>query len=213
MTDTHPALEVIIVDDQLAVRRGIELVLRDGGFRVAGVAGSAEQARTLLYRRRFDAALVELMVGGEPAVAFAAELLAQRPDTPLVVCAGRDAPARAVAAAAALPPPGFVLKSSPPATMWEALRRVAAGDTFLDPGLAGRLPEVSARSRRSSVALLSPREREILSMLADGASGAEIAQRLFLSAETVRTHVRNAASKLGARTRTQAVAMLVAEEG
>ena len=61
--------------------------------------------------------------------------------------------------------------------------------------------------------MLSPREREVLALLAEGHSGAAIAGRLYLSTETVRTHVRNAIQKLGARTRTQAVAMFVAEGG
>jgi DNA-binding NarL/FixJ family response regulator len=94
----------------------------------------------------------------------------------------------------------------------KALRVVAAGGAFADPTLALRLPDGPRRPVRTGVALLSPREREILGMLAEGRSGAEIAQRLFLSAETVRTHVRNAVQKLGARTRTQAVALVVGAE-
>jgi DNA-binding NarL/FixJ family response regulator len=104
-----------------------------------------------------------------------------------------------------------VLKSSPPATLLEAVRRVANGEAFTDPDLARHLP-VGGQAR-SRVSLLSPRERQILGLLADGHSGAEIAQELFLSTETVRTHVRNAVRKLGARTRTQAVALVVREAG
>jgi two-component system, NarL family, response regulator DevR len=70
---------------------------------------------------------------------------------------------------------------------------------------------VPARAERSSLAGLSPREREVLALLSEGLTGRAIARRLFLSPETVRTHVRNATTKLGAKTRVQAVAMLVHE--
>ncbi len=206
---THPR-EVLLVDDELGVRRAVELLLRDGGFRVAGVAGTAEEARGLLRRRRYDVALMEPLLEGEATAPLAAQLLRERPHAPLVVYAGRDATPDALAAAVALQVPGLVLKASPPPVLWEALHAVADGGTFLDPELARRLPVAPRRPVRAGVALLSPREREILDLLADGWSGAEIAERLYLSAETVRTHVRNSVQKLGARTRTHAVALLVA---
>jgi DNA-binding NarL/FixJ family response regulator len=210
---TEDSLEVIVADDELAVRRGVELLLRDAGFRVAGVAATVSETRALVTRRRFDVALMELSLGGESTTGLAAELLRAGGPVPLVVYAGRETPSHGLAAAAALDPPGFVLKSSPPAVLVDALREVASGGAFVDPELARRLPGPGRRPRRESIAALSPREREVLGLLADGFSGAEIAGRLFLSAETVRTHVRNAIQKLGARTRTQAVAMLVADGG
>lgn len=73
-------------------------------------------------------------------------------------------------------------------------------------------PDVTAeQAQRSRLAQLSPREHEILALLSEGLTGRAIARRLFLSPETVRTHVRNATTKLGAKTRVQAVAMLVRE--
>ena len=200
-------LEILLVDDQLGVRRGVELLLRDGGFRVAGVAGNAEEASGLLRRRRYDVALVDSLLQGDPIAPLLDELLDERPEAPLVVYASRDK--AALAAAAGVPAPGLVLRSSPPALLWHALRVVAGGGRFADPELVRRLPQRPRRPLRAGVALLSPREREILEMLAEGWSGAEIATRLYLSAETVRTHVRNAVQKLGARTRTQAVALVI----
>ena len=205
------APEVLLVDDQLGVRRGLELLIREGGFRVAGVAAGAKEAAALLRRRRYDVAVVESMLQDAPTAPLLAKLLGERPDAPVVVYAGRDEPS--LAAVAALSVPGLVLKSSAPATLLKALRVVVAGGTFADPDLGGRLPERPPRPVRTGIALLSPREREILGMLAEGWSGAEIAERLYLSAETVRTHVRNAVQKLGARTRTQAVALVVAAGG
>lgn len=201
------AYEVLLADDQLGVRRGTELVLRDAGFRLAGLASTSAEAHALLRRRRYDVALVETVLEDGPTAPLLAELFAERPEAPVVSYAGRDPDA--LRAAAAVGAPGLVLKSSPPGLLIEALAGVAEGETFVDPGLAERLPAVPARPVRAGVALLSPREREILALLAEGWSGAEIAGMLYLSAETVRTHVRNAVQKLGARTRTQAVALLV----
>ena len=206
-------LEVIVADDELTTRRGVELLLREEGFRVAGAAATVSETRSLLERRRFDVALLELTLAGESTVALAAELLAGSHDVPLVLYAARSTPSFELAAAAALDVPGFVLKASAPATLLAALRRVAGAGRFVDPELARLLPDPRGRAPRFGIALLSPREREILGLLAEGHSGAAIANRLYLSTETVRTHVRNAVQKLGARTRIQAVAMLVADGG
>ena len=201
------AYEVLLADDQLGVRRGLELLLREAGFRLAGLASTAGEAHALLRRRRYDAALVETVLEDEPTAPLLAELFAERPQAPVVSYAGRDLDA--LRAAAAVGAPGLVLKSSPPGVLVEALAAVAQGETFVDPGLPERLPAPRARPVRAGISLLSPREREILTLLGEGWSGAEIAGMLYLSAETVRTHVRNAVQKLGARTRTQAVALLI----
>ena len=199
--------EVLLVDDQLGVRRGVELLLREAGFRVVGTAATAKEAAGLLRRRRHDVALVESVLEGASTVPLLAALLAERPSAPIVVYAGREEPA--LAAAAALRAPGLVLKSSEPARLLDALHAVAGGGDYVDMALAQRLPAPRARPARAGIALLSPRERQILELLAEGWSGAEIAQQLYLSSETVRTHVRNAVQKLGARTRTQAVALVL----
>ncbi|HET9124813.1 MAG TPA: response regulator transcription factor [Solirubrobacteraceae bacterium] len=199
--------EVLIADDQLAVRRGTELTLREAGFRVAGVAATLAEAAGLLRRRRYDVALVDTLLQDAPTAPMLGELLSDRPDAPVIVFAGRDR--AALGAVAGLGAPGLVLKSSPPPTLMQALRTVIGGRRFVDPLAAARVPESARRTARDGAALLSPREREILVMLAEGFSGAEIATRLFLSSETVRTHVRNAVQKLGCRTRTQAVALLI----
>ncbi len=99
-----------------------------------------------------------------------------------------------------------MLKSSPAAHLIAALRIVARGGHYVDPNLAVALAEHASTARLS---VLSPREMQILDLLADGLNGQAIAKHLFLSPETVRTHVRNATTKLGARTRVQAVALVV----
>ena len=179
------------------------LLLRDSGFRVAGTADAVEvgagAAQIVVVTMSH---CLSPRCGGGDGLSLATELLRQRRDVPLVLYT--DGPA--LPAAAALGAPGFALKSSPPAVLTEAVRAVAAGGRFIDPALAERLDAAP-----SKVLLLSPREREILELLGDGHTGVQIAKRLYLSAETVRTHVRNAIQKLEARTRTQAVALVVRE--
>jgi DNA-binding CsgD family transcriptional regulator len=103
-------------------------------------------------------------------------------------------------------PRGFVLPSSPASLLIDALHSIAAGRDYVDPALAALQPGIG---EPSPVRHLSPREHEILGLLSEGLTGQAIARRLFLSPETVRTHVRNATAKLGAKTRVQAVALLV----
>jgi DNA-binding NarL/FixJ family response regulator len=199
-------LEVIVVDDHLAMRRGIELLLREAGFRVAGVAGTLDEARAVLSRRRFDVALIDVQLGEDSSVGLVEELLREDPSAPIVFYTGYTRSDSALHDAVRAGARGFVLKSSPPPRLTDALRAVAAGGTYVDPELAGQLAEGAELQRLGS---LSARELEVLELLADGLNGQMIAERLFLSPETVRTHVRNATSKLGARTRVQAVALVV----
>jgi DNA-binding NarL/FixJ family response regulator len=203
-------LEVIVVDDHLTMRRGVELLLREAGMRVAGVAGSLDEARAVLSRRRYDVALLDVHLHAQSSVVLVEELLRADPSAPIVLYTGYTGPESGLHDAVRAGARGFVLKSSPAQRLIDALRSVAAGGTYIDPELAGLLAEGGELRR---LATLSPREREILALLADGLTGQTIAERLFLSPETVRTHVRNATSKLGATTRVQAVALVVRGRG
>jgi DNA-binding NarL/FixJ family response regulator len=199
-------LEVIVIDDHLAMRRGIELLLREAGFRIAGVAGTLDEARAVLSRRRFDVALLDVKLGEESSIGLVEDLLREDPAVPIVLYTGFTGSDALLHEAVRAGARGFVLKTSPAPRLTDALRAVAAGGTYVDPELAGQLTVDGEMQRLSA---LSSREREVLELLADGLNGQMIAERLFLSPETVRTHVRNATTKLGARTRVQAVAMVV----
>ena len=198
--------DVLIVSDHLAARRGMELLLRDAGFAVAVCPDAVDRVLAELGNPHHDVALVEIRRRVGDGVALAREAL-QDPAAvvPLVLCTGYAEPRHALVAASRLGAPGLVLTSSPVQTLLAALRAVAAGERYLDPEVARLVAATPAAQR---LARLSPREREVLSLLADGYRGPEIAQRLFLSLETVRTHVRNGATKLEARTRVQAAAMV-----
>jgi DNA-binding NarL/FixJ family response regulator len=196
---------VLIVSDHLAARRGMELVLREAGFAVTLASADPHKASAALLKGDHDVALVEIYRHAGDAIDLAREALAERDGARVVLCASSTRPRGPLLAAAGLGAPGLVLTSSEVGTVVRALRTVARGGSFVDPALAPLMAEGPAALR---VSQLSPREREVLGLLADGLQGPEIAERLFLSLETVRTHIRNAVRKLGARTRVQAAAMV-----
>ena len=101
---------------------------------------------------------------------------------------------------------GYILKEAPHETLLRAIEKVAAGETFIDPAL---MPSLA--STKDGGDILTQREREILQLLADGMSNADVAAQLFISQETVKSHVRHILTKLEADTRTQAVAIALRE--
>jgi DNA-binding NarL/FixJ family response regulator len=197
--------KVLIVDDHLAVRRGLELLLRDAGFAVDVSSDRPDKARAELAKGGHDVALVEIRRRAGDGVELAREALSAGRGSSLVLCTAYAWPRGPLVAAAGLGAPGLVLTSSAVGTLVDALRAVAGGGSFLDPEVA---PLVAATPAGQRVMRLTPREREVLGLLADGYRGPEIAERLFLSLETVRTHIRNGVGRLGARTRVQAAAMV-----
>ena len=200
--DANP-LNVVIVDDHVALRRGMELLLRRHGHHVVGTADDAESAETLILRRRPDVALIDLALPGDSGAELTRRLLEAKPHLRIVLYTGA-ADERQLLDGLDAGAAGFALKSGDPEELEEAIRTVAAGGEWLDPRLK---PLLSRSNGNGRVHVLSPREREILSLLSQGLSGEEAAKQLFLSSETVRTHVRNAMTKLGAATRVHAVAL------
>jgi DNA-binding NarL/FixJ family response regulator len=143
-----------------------------------------------------------LLADGEPVPASGAVAAAVAPQTAVILYTAygdRALLTEALDAGAR----GFVLKEAPIGDLARAVTLVADGGTYVDPVLAGYLAQSHAADRLPS---LTQREREVLRLLADGNSNEEIGKRLFISPETVRTHVRKAMDKLDADTRTQAVA-------
>lgn len=198
--------KVLIVNDHLAVRRGLELLLREAGFAVTVAADDPDHARAELLTARHDVALVEIRRRVGSGIGLARSALLGSGEARLVLCTASARPTGPLLAATGLGAPGLVLTSSAVGTLVEALRTVAGGGSFIDPAVGEVLAAGAGAAQR--VSQLSPREREVLGLLADGLQGPEIAERLFLSLETVRTHIRNAAGKLGARTRVQAAAIV-----
>ena len=195
-------LNVVIVDDHVALRRGMELLLRRGGLHVVGTADDAEHAEQLILRRRPDVAVVDLALPGENGASLTRRLVGLEPELRIILYSGsadEDQLLEGLDAGAA----GFALKSGDPEELQHAIRIVAEGGEYLDP----RLTPLLVRKGNGRTRLLSPREREILGLLSHGLSGEQAAEKLVLSSETIRTHVRNAMSKLHASTRVHAVAL------
>jgi DNA-binding NarL/FixJ family response regulator len=195
-------VNVVIVDDHVALRRGMELLLRRAGHHVVGTADDAETGEALILRRRPDVALVDLALPGKSGAELTRSLVRSAPEQRIILYTGA-ADERQLLDALDAGAAGFALKSGDPEELEQAIRTVAAGGDYLDP----RLTPLLARGENGRQKTLSPREREILGLLSQGLSGEEAAQKLYLSSETVRTHVRNAMHKLGAATRVHAVAL------
>jgi len=197
---TLAQIEIVIVDDHPPVRQGLELMLARQGFRMIGSAGSAQEGARMIRARRPDVALVDIDLGDGSGTDLAQALQADAIDTAIVLYTGSLEHA-VIDAAVASGARGLVLKSSPIEHLADALRAAAAGQTYVDR-LITQLP---GRAERHGVALISRREAEVLGMLSQGSTTERVAQDLFLSPETVQTHVRNATRKLGARGRLHAV--------
>ena len=195
-------LNVVIVDDHVALRRGMELLLRRAGPHVVGTADDAEAGEALILRRKPDVALVDLALPGMSGAELTRSLLKEDPAVRIILYTGA-ADERQLLDALDAGAAGLALKSGDPEELEQAILTVAGGGDYLDP----RLTPLLAKGGNGRDKTLSPREREILGLLSKGLSGEEAATQLFLSPETVRTHVRNAMTKLGAATRAHAVAL------
>lgn len=198
----------MVVEDHPTVREGLCLVLEREGFAVVAHAGTAEEGHAAIVDTNPSVALVDVDLPDGSGVELTRRLLRRDARFGVLLYTGMDDPG-VLEDALASGARGFTLKTSDPETMLNAVRAVAAGGTFVDPGVRDRLAAAGAAAaaagggRRERV--LTVREREVLGRLAEGQSVEEIAGELVLSTETIRTHVRNAMGKLGTRTRAHAI--------
>jgi len=191
VADDHPALLTAVTD-----------VLAEVGVDVVATARDGREALDKIKAMQPRIALVDVRMPRLSGVEVARELSRVAPDVGVILYTAygdRALLTEALDAGAR----GFVLKEAPLADLARAVRTVADGGTYVDPVLAGVL---AAPAVTDSLPALTRREREVLRLLADGLSNEEIGKQLFISPETVRTHVRKAMDKLDADTRTQAVA-------
>ena len=199
-------ISVLIVDDHEVVREGLRLsLLRSPQIRVVGEAPDGETASALAERRRPDVIIMDLRMPGMDGIEATEEILKRAVDTAVIVFTAyseRALLSRSLESGAK----GYILKEAPHETLLRAIEKVAGGETFVDPALMPNLIQ-----GRDGGDALTQREREILQLLADGMSNADVAQRLFISQETVKSHVRHILVKLEADTRTQAVAIALRE--
>jgi len=192
----------LVADDHPAVLEAVCAYLEQGGIEIIGRAVDGPDAIATIERRRPTVALVDLRMPGGGGIEVAREAGKRSPETGVILYTGygeRALLTEALDAGAR----GFVLKEAPLGDLLRAVTTVAAGGTYVDPVLAGVLASAVMTDKLPA---LTQREREVLRLLAEGLSNEQIGKSLFISPETVRTHVRKSMSKLEADTRTQAVA-------
>ncbi len=192
----------LVADDHPAVVEAVADVLTEHGIEVAGRARDGREALQKIEASPPDVALLDLRMPGLSGIEVARQIIRSAPDTAVILYTAFGDRALLIEAMDA-GARGFVLKEAPLAEVVRAVELVAAGRTYVDPVLAGVLSSSAATEKMSR---LTERERAVLRLLANGMSNEEIGKELFISPETVRTHVRKAMAKLDADTRTQAVA-------
>lgn len=193
-------LRCLIADDHPALVRAVADFLAGNDVEVVGTAPDGDRAVALATETAPDVALVDFRMPRLGGVELVERLRETAPDTKVVVYTA-DADEALVRGALGAGASAVVLKEAPLADLSRALSSVTSGSTYLDPALAR-----FAVGSGAGAPALTEREASVLSLLAEGLSHDEIGARLSISGETVRTHVKKASDRLGASTRTEAVA-------
>jgi DNA-binding NarL/FixJ family response regulator len=221
MTPDEP-VTVVVADDQSAVREGLVLLLGTlPGITVAGQAADGNAAIDLVAATRPQVVLMDLNMPGCDGVSATARITAEHPGTRVVVLTtyADDESIIGALQAGAL---GYLTKDATRAEIGRAIQAAAAGQAVLDPGVQRRLlsaaaarpaeaPAAAPIARGASAALpggeddLTPREAEVLRLIAAGQSNREIARTLYVSEATIKTHVNRIFAKTGSRDRVQAM--------
>jgi response regulator len=207
-------IRVLLADDQALIRMGFRMVLdAEADIEVVGEAADGAAAITQAKALNPDVVLMDIRMPGVNGIEATAEIT-RTLDTKVLILTTFDLDEYAFGGLRA-GASGFLLKDTRPAELIEAIRTVASGEAVVSPRItrrmlemfAGQLPSGTATSGQVDprIASLTPRETEILRLVARGMSNAEIAAELVVSATTVKTHVGSVLAKLGVRDRVQAV--------
>lgn len=194
-------MRVVVAEDVVLLREGIVRVLRDGGFEVVGAVGDASSLLALIDREPVDVAIIDIRMPPthtDEGLVAAEQLLARVPPVPVVVLSQHVEPAHAVRLLGdGRGGVGYLLKERVARMddLLDAVGRVARGGTAVDPAVVAAL--VGRRRARDPLDDLTPREREVLGLIAEGRSNRAIASQLFVGDKTVETHVANILAKLG----------------
>jgi len=201
-------IRIFLVDDHEVVRRGLtELFDAEDDMEVVGEAGTAEQALNRVASARADVAVLDLRLPDGDGVGVCREIRSTHPETQCVILtsyADDEAVLNAVMAGAA----GYLLKDVRGHDLVDGIRRVAEGQSLLDPLVTKRVLERLRRGPQEDARLaqLTDQERKILDHIAEGLTNRQIGEQMFLAEKTVKNYVSNVLMKLGMERRTQAAA-------
>jgi DNA-binding NarL/FixJ family response regulator len=198
-------MRIVIADDDPLVRMGLRAILSsESGWEVVAEAGDGQEAIAAVREHTPDVVLMDVRMPTMDGLAATREITAAHPDTAVLVLTTFEVD-EYVFEAMRSGAVGFVLKRVPPTELIEAVRIVAAGESLLFPASTRAVIERFATTQGAELPELTEREQVVLRELARGHSNQEIASGLFVSVETVKSHVASILMKLGVRDRTQAV--------
>jgi DNA-binding NarL/FixJ family response regulator len=203
MSEERPRIRVLTVDDHPLLREGITALINSQPDMVlVGQASTGRDGIREFEAHRPDVTLMDLRLPDMSGIDTMVAIRAGSPEARILVLTTFDGDVeiqRALAAGAR----GYLLKSMPPREMVQAIRQVHAGKKRIPPEIAAHIAEHLGDE------LLTPREVEVLKLVASGNRNKDIGERLFISEETVKVHVKHVMNKLGASDRTQAVAIAI----
>jgi DNA-binding NarL/FixJ family response regulator len=200
-----PSTKCLVVDDHTVVKQGLDLLLGDiEDLELVGMVQTGEEALEAVERLKPQVVLMDVRLPGIDGVSAVKRIQAVAPSVQFVMFSAYG-DKRLLSDALAAGARGYVMKGSPPEDLVRAIRTVATGKAFVDPSLSPMLliSELGGAAEQS----LSEREREILQLLAEGYHTEEVARRIGLSVETVKSDTKRVIAKLQADTRTHAVAI------
>jgi len=209
VTTTDTPTAVVLVDDQELVRSGLRRILRRrDGFEIVAECGDGDELPEALAARPADVVVMDLRMKRVDGIE-ATRLVREDPDAPPVLVLTTFDDDEALSGALRAGAAGFVLKDSPAEDLIRAVRTVAAGDSWLDPSVTGRVLTTYRSAPRPSTPTtaepLTTREADVLHSIGRGLSNAEIAASLHISELTVKSHIGRIFTKLGLRDRAAAV--------
>ena len=197
-------IRILLAEDQTLMRQGLKTILEsEPDLRVVGEAADGKAAVKLGLQLRPDLILMDVQMPHMNGVEATAALVSAWPEAKVIILTtfDRDDYVFQGVRAGAM---GYLLKDLPAEKLVETIRRVQAGDVFIQPEIASRTLRATLRPEQGLVEPLSDREREVLVMLAQGVPNKEIADRLHIAEGTVKNHVSNILGKLQVQNRTQA---------
>jgi DNA-binding NarL/FixJ family response regulator len=204
-------IRLVIVDDSPLIRAGLRAVMEgNAAVEIVGEAGTAEQGIATVMRHSPDVVLLDLRLPDRSGLTVCSEILRRRPETRVLILTSTT-DERSVHEAIALGAHGYLLKENDGASLVAAIIRVAAGHSVIDPSLTDQVVKLMKHGQQpiaaERFAVLSPQERRVLALLAEGLTNKGIGEKLGLTEKTVKNYLSNIFDKLHLTNRAQAAAL------